>query len=234
MNLHLARTLFFVGLVLFYLPCAVHAEEELPKFEIPREREGIIARELRTNRTWPHQDMAYRLQAKGDIRGAANEMRAFLAIDPIEDNVRLQLIILLEQLGEDIEIVEQAGHILENRPNALLPLLYRAWALDRLGRWDEAQADFQRARGLPDISQEQDHDILLTLVNRAMAREDFHHVLALLDGSTQEQLSWSPNLVRGFALSALGEHALALEALETAALQAKTREFRDQALAAAA
>ncbi len=234
MNHLLVRALFFVGLVLLFLPWAAHAEEELLRFEIPREREGVIARELRTNRTWPHQDMAYRLQAKGDIHGAANELRALLDIDPIEDNVRLQLIVLLEQLGNDPEIVEHAGRILENRPNTLVPLLYRAWALDRLGRWDEAQVDFQRALSLADISKEQHNDILLTLVNRAMAREDFHQVLALLDGSVQEELSWSPNLVRGFALSALGEHALALDSLETSALQAKTRETRDQALAAAA
>ncbi|SMP65688.1 Flp pilus assembly protein TadD, contains TPR repeats [Desulfonatronum zhilinae] len=233
MNHLLVRVLFFLGLVLFFLPWATHAEEKLPRFEIPREREGVIARELRTNRTWPHQDMANRLQAKGDIHGAANELRALLDIDPIEDNVRLQLIVLLEQLGNDPEIVEHAGRILENRPNALVPLLYRAWALDRLERWDEAQVDFQRALSLADISEKQHNDILLTLVNRAMAREDFHQVLALLDGSVQEELSWSPNLVRGFALSALGEHALALDSLETAAIQAKTRETREQALAAA-
>ncbi|PTN37506.1 hypothetical protein [Desulfonatronum sp. SC1] len=234
MSLLLVRALLLLGLVLFSFSDDIHAEQVSPPFEIHRTDEGVIARELRKNRTYPHQDMAYRLQAKGDVHGAADEMRAFLAIDPIEDNVRLQLIVLLEQLGEDSEIVENADRILENRPNALLPLLYRAWALDRLGRWEEAQVDFQRARSLPDISKEQDHDILLTLVNRAMAHEDFHQVLALLDDSVQEELSWSPNLVRGFALSALGEHALALEALETAALQAKTREFRDQALSAAA
>lgn len=234
MTLLLARAILLLGLFIFSFPENIRAEQAPAAFEIQRAGEGVVARELRRNRTYPHQDMAFRLQARGDIRGAAEELRAFLAIDPIEDNVRLQLIVLLEQLGEDDEIVDHADQILANRPNALLPLLYRAWALDRLGRWDEARDDFQRARSLPDISREQDRDILLTLVNRAMAREDFLQVLALLDESAQEEPSWSPNLVRGFALSALGEHALALEAFETAALQAKTREFRDQALSSAA
>ncbi|WP_031388023.1 NfrA family protein [Desulfonatronum thiodismutans] len=233
MTLFLARAVLLLGLFLFSFPEDILAEPAAQPFEIHRTDEGVIARELRRNRTYPHQDMAFRLQAKDDIRGAANELQAFLAIDPIEVNVRLQLIILLEQLGEDTEIVEHASRILENRPNALLPRLYRAWALDRLERWDEAQADFQRVLDLPDISKEQHSDILLTLVNRAMAREDFHQVLTLLDESVQEEFSWSPNLVRGFALSALGEHTLALEAFETAALQAKSREFRNQALSAA-
>lgn len=238
MNPLLARLLAPACLFLLLGPFPARAQEDLPRFEIDRQGEGIVARELRKNRTWPHQDMAYRLQARGDIAGAARELRAYLAVDPLDDNVRLQLIVLLDRLGEDREVVQEAGRILETRPGEPLPLLYRAWALERLGRRGEARADLQRALGLPPgaagLSRERRREIVLTLTHWAMAEGDFAQVLAVLDGLPREDLPPTADMIRGFALSGLGDHARALDALEKAALQAAARQDREQALAAAA
>lgn len=238
----LIRPLVLVCLFLLPGSLPLQAQEDLPRFEINRQGEGIIARELRKNRTWPHQDMAYRLQSRGDISGAARELRAYLAIDPLDDNVRLQLIVLLDRLGEDQEIIQEAGRILETRPDEPLPLLYRAWALERLGLLDQARADLKlalklppnMASGVPGLSPEKRREIVVTLTNWAMAEGDFAQALAVLDALPPEDVPPTAGLIRGYALSGLGDHGRAMEALEQAALQAATRQMRDQALGAAA
>lgn len=223
-------------LCVFFLPFLISvasAEDSSPRYHVDRAGEGILARELRTNRTWPHQDMAYRLQAQGDLHGAARELQAFLDVDPLEDNVRLQLVTLLERLGDNQGVVTEAGRLARNRPDDFLPFLYRAQALERQGRRDLARADYRHVLAMPGLDPARKTDIALALAHSAQVAGDHAGVLEALEAGGGD-LPAQADYLRGLALSALGRHTQALESLESAAARAATDEDRVAALRAAA
>lgn len=217
---------------------ALQAEDSRQRYTIDRKDEGIIARELRRNRTWSHRDMSYRLQRQGDLKGAAAELEALLRIDPLEDNARLELILLLDQLGESPRMLEQARELQRRRPEDPLPLLYQGMALSRLGQAAEAEEFFARALTMPGLASGRQAETALNLAHMAMARADHKQALRALSAVDEqawpEELRAQAELVRGLALAATGEPEPALDALEMAALRARTRQERVLALEAGA
>ncbi len=160
-------------------------------------------------------------------------MQAYLAIDPLEDNIRLQLVVLLGRSGDDASVVTEADRLVRNRPDEALPLLYRAQALERLGRAAQARADYRRVLTLSGLTPARRTETAMALAYSA--QRDGEHALVLEAlGFGGADLPAQADYVRGQALSGLGRHAQALEALETAASRAASAEERATALRAAA
>ncbi len=212
----------------------LRAEESRPQYTISREGEGFIARELRRNRTWPRQDMANRLQGQGDIQGAAAELEALLQIDPLEDNARLQLIILLDQLDESDRVLRHVQELHSRHPDDPLPLLYQGMALSRLGQTVEAEKAWSRALTMPGLDPEQRAETALNLAHMALGKGEYEQVLQILGPGAghvwPERLRAQADLLQGLALAATDALEPALNALEMAALRARTRQERVLAL----
>lgn len=236
------KSLLRIAPCLFILSCflvvsasiVLRADDYRPRYSIPREEEGFIARELRRNRTWPRQDMANRLQGQGDIQGAVEELEALLRIDPLEDNARLRLIILLDQLDASARVLRHAQELHSRQPDDPLPLLYQGMALSRLGQTVEAEKAWARALTMPGLDPEQRAETALNLAHMTMGKGEYEQVLRILGADAEivwpERLRAQADLLQGLALAATDALVPALDALEMAALRASTRQERVLAL----
>ncbi len=232
-----AFVILLTGLLALWTPPPAHAgttQVPVPQLTVTRKGEGWIAAELRRNRTFPHLDMAFRKEKQGDLRGAVRELEAFLSIDPLDDNVRLQLSFLLSRLGQDLRSEKELSRVVTNHPQEALLYFQRSQIRRRLGRTAGAEEDLNRAIALPYLSPDQRRDIHLALAEIALARQEFATALGQADEAATGEANYQAEMLRGMARSGLGQPERAVANFAEADRLATTPSQRSAALSAAA
>src|SRR5262245_8680760 len=87
--------------------------------------ENWLQREIRTFRTFPHLDRAYRLMVENKLQEARSELERYLEIDPKDLQVRATFMVLRHRMKDYPGVVQQADLVLSTRQMFVPALLYR-------------------------------------------------------------------------------------------------------------
>ncbi len=205
-----------------------------PRFTIDRPYESWMARELRRNKTFPHLEMAYRKERAGNLQGAVKELESYLAVDQLDDNVWLQLVILLARLEEDQRAVHILGQVIANHPKEPLLYVYRSELLRRLGELTKADDDLSKALSFPGLTPSRRWNIRLALADLALTRQEFDRAWREVSAAEILKATHRTAMIRALSLAGQNRHAEALEAFERARDLAEEDASRAQALSSAA
>ena len=121
----------------------------------------------------------YAALQKGDNAAAINAARTAVGHAPDNAGYRLALVSLLLQSGEFAQAETMASETVALLPDSAAPLAMRAYARQRLGRWQEARADHDRALQQR-LSPAAQRDLRLIAADAALAAAEPQRALDLL------------------------------------------------------
>ena len=205
-------------------------QTDVPQFKIIRKGEGWFKRRLRVNKVWPHQDMAYRLEKTGNWAGAARELELALEQDPLDDNIRFQLMVLLYRLGEDERCLTEADRLIAAHPEEPAVYLYKAEALRRLGRNREYRDILDLLARMPNLKEPARRQVQLTRIDLALKEGRYSDALDEINKVSDQENDSRIAMSRGLILSGLGRRRQALAAFLDAAADAVEERDRRAAL----
>ncbi len=182
-------------------------EEALPKgylAELKVERnESWFQRRLREYRTYEYLWRARVLKGEGRLKEAGEQFREYLAIDPIDLEVRYEYLTLLYKTNQYQGVIEQADTILGERPRFVPALIYRGLAHQRVGQLNEAIEDFRSAIAVPGIEEEERVFALNMTADLALANERYSLGLEALQSLLELEENYKNYLRKGIALEGL-------------------------------
>ena len=95
--------------------------------------------------------LAQQRLAAGDHAAAAVLLAEIVEARPGQSQARLQLVELLEKAGDFVALEAHLRHLLEATPDDAMLRVQLAHALHRQGRLDDARAEVERIRALPEL-----------------------------------------------------------------------------------
>lgn len=122
----------------------------------------------------------YRALQAGDRPAATSFARAAVRYAPEQPGYRLALVSLLLQGGEFAEAEKIAGETLALLPDSTAPLMLRAHARQRMGRWTEARADHDSVLQQPRLAASVQRNVRLIAADAALAAGEPRRALDLL------------------------------------------------------
>ncbi|MFA6989055.1 MAG: tetratricopeptide repeat protein [Candidatus Gastranaerophilaceae bacterium] len=117
-----------------------------------------------SNDATAHMNLGAVLQKKDNLDGAMNEYKTAQLLDPQNPILRLDIATLFQQQGNDLMALSAYDSILNVYPNDVLTHYYKATALKKLGRINEAITEYETVLGL-DASNDKAKKELLEAVN---------------------------------------------------------------------
>jgi tetratricopeptide (TPR) repeat protein len=185
-----------------------------------------LVQELQRFRVYPHQERAYRLLAENRLVEARKELARCLEIDPDDNHVRKDYIVVLHLLGDYEEVVRQTDALLKHEARSLTALLYRGLAWQSLGQLEAAMEDLRIASNLPALADAEKHLVLDTLADMALQRGLYAEALAFLDRLPSSSYGFSHYYRRGVALGALNDPSGAVSSYREAVQVAPSNSDR--------
>ena len=179
-------------------------------------------RELLRMKSFPHLDRAYRLLSQGERPEAAKELQLYLALVPGDLHAQEMLVIVLTDEGRLDDALRQAGAVLDANEGDIRLRLFRANLLARMGRDDEAAADYSLLIRNPGADADTLRQSLLGLASIRQRQGQYAQVLELLDKIPGQTDGVIVPALRAQALLNLKRVPEAVRLLEGAYAQAKS------------
>lgn len=178
--------------------------------------EGWVDSLIRKFRTYPRLDRVYRLVEAGHLQEAKKILENLLHLNAENTQARIAYIELLYNLQDFSSVIQQASTLLKTNPALIIGYFYRGMANQRIGRTENAIADFQAIVGSHLATGDELHYALSSLANLFMQKHQYRKALKILSQFAPSNKNFRYYFIIGIALEALNKFQYAVNAYEAA------------------
>jgi tetratricopeptide (TPR) repeat protein len=209
------------------IPLAAGAQATAPGEDRPlqsRQEGNWWQAQMRQFRSYPHLHRAYGLLDQGKLDEAADEMKAYLEIDPRDRNVRAMYISVLYRQKNTDQLLRQVAQLLAQDPEDVTALLYRGLANQLKGDFLDALVSFRQVYLNQKAGKEDRILAASTAADMALSHSRYLEALAALTALASVQNTWSVQYRLGEALAGSGNIAEAEHAYQAAVERTTNRD----------